>query len=404
MAKKHIVGIIAEYNPFHNGHLYHMKRAVETTGAEAVLVVLSSSFVQRGEPAFIDKWSRTEMALTGGANLVIELPVAFSCHNAGVFGSSAVDLLAMTGIVTHLSFGMEEPDAPLARIADALINEPPRFKITLKACLDDGYSFAEARAMAAESVIPGAGKILSSPNNTLAHEYALRIIERGYAISPAPVQRIGEGYHGMEKHFFASATWIRSTLRNGKHSPCETGAIPVPAVAVLDREIRSGRCLTSMDAFWRILGTVLVREKRSNLAGYAEMREGIENLLADKARESLSFDSFVDACTSRRYPRSRIQRHAVHVLLGFEHLANRRAQSEGPPYIRVLGWDSKGKELLRRMRSEARAPVIFRPKGFPGSYQREIADLEYRASRIWENLIPSPDPSREFRSPPVMPG
>jgi predicted nucleotidyltransferase len=310
----------------------------------------------------------------------------------------------MTGIVTHLSFGMEEPDAPLALIAEALIDEPPRFKTTLKACLDDGYSFAEARAMAAESVIPGAGRVLSSPNNTLAHEYAVRILERGYSISPVPIKRIGEGYHGMGRHFFASATWIRSMLRNGNQTPCETGAIPAPAVAVLDREIRSGRCLTSLDAFWRILGTVLVREKRSALAGYAEMREGIENLLAEKARESLSFDSFANACTSRRYPKSRIQRHAVHVLLGFEHIANRRAQREGPPYIRVLGLDSKGRELLRRMRSETRAPVIFRPQGFPGSYQREIADLEYRASRIWENLVPSPDPLMEFRSPPVRLG
>ena len=378
-----------------------MKRAVETTDASGVVVVLSSSFVQRGEPAFSDKWSRTEMALSGGANLVIELPVAFSCHNAGVFGAAAVDLLDMTGIVTHVSFGMEDPDAPLALMAKTLIREPEAFKSSLKEHLDQGFSYVEARAIAAESVVPGAKGILSSPNNTLAQEYVARIIRNGYKLIPVPVKRIGEGYHSSEKNTFASAGWIRNVLRNSSMNPYETGAMPVHAAATLEREISSGRCLKSLDVFWRILGTILVRENRESLAGHAEMREGMENLLADKARSSLSFEEFTGACTSRRYPRSRIQRHAIHVLLGFDHPANRKAQITGPPYIRVLGWDAKGQELLRAMRTSARAPIVFRPKGKMRTYQRDIADMEYRASRIWENLIPSPDPFRESRATPV---
>lgn len=378
-----------------------MKRAVETTGAEAVIVVLSSNFVQRGEPALTDKWSRTEMALLGGANLIIELPVAFSSHNAGVFGAAAVDLLDMTGIVTHVSFGMEEPNAPLGLIAETLIREPEKFKTSLKRHLDEGFSYAEARAIAAETIVPGSKRILSSPNNTLAQEYVSRIIGNGYRLTPVPIKRIGEGYHGSTQHTFASASWIRNALRNGEMAPSETGAIPNHAAVILEREIKSGRCLISLEVFWRILGTVLVRENRKILAGYAEIREGIENLLADKARSSLSFEEFAEACTSRRYPRSRIQRHAAHVLLGLDHQTNRRAQVTGPPYIRVLGWDSKGQELLRAMRSSARVPIVFRPKGKKGTYQRDIADLEYRASRIWENLIPSPDPSRESMATPV---
>ncbi|MDO9508798.1 MAG: nucleotidyltransferase family protein [Thermovirgaceae bacterium] len=401
MAKKRIVGIIAEYNPFHNGHLYHMERAVETTGAESVVVVLSSSFVQRGEPAFTDKWSRTEMALSGGASLVIELPVAFSCHNAGVFGAAAVDLLDMTGIVTHISFGMEEPDAPLGVIAETLLSETVDFRSTLKRHLGEGYSYAEARALAAEAVVPGAKKILSSPNNILAQEYVTRIMSRGYDLLPVPVKRIGEGYHGTGRNAFASASWVRRVIRSGELSPSGTGAMPAPASAVVEREISSGRCVISLDLFWRILGTVIVRENREILSGHAEMREGMENLLAAKARSSLSFDEFVGACTSKRYPRSRIQRHAAHVLLGFDHITNRTAQRIGPPYIRVLGWDSRGQELLRIMRSSARVPIVFHPRGRHGTYQRDISDLEYRASRIWENLIPSPDPYRESRTLPV---
>jgi len=140
--KKNIVGIIAEYNPIHNGHLYYIDRSLETSGADAVDVLLSSNFVQRGEPAFLDKWSRAKMALHSGADLVIELPTAFSCHNAGVFGSAAVDLMAMTGIVTHLSFGMEDPDAPLGAIARILVEEPSPFRKILRERLDSGFSYA----------------------------------------------------------------------------------------------------------------------------------------------------------------------------------------------------------------------------------------------------------------------
>ena len=379
-----------------------MKRAVETTGAEAVIIVLSSSFVQRGEPAFIDKWSRAEMALSGGASLVIELPVAFSCHNAGVFGAAAVDLLYMTGVVTHISFGMEEPSAPLAVIAKTLLSENEVFRTTLKQHLDGGYSYAEARSIAAETMVPGARKVLSSPNNTLAQEYVSRIISRGYDLQSVPVKRVGEGYHGTGRNTFASASWLRQVIRNGEMSPSGTGAMPPAAAAILDREIAAGRCLVSLDLFWRILGTVIVRENREVLSRYAEMREGMENLLASKALKSLSFNEFVNECISKRYPRSRIQRHAAHVLLGFDHAANRTAQRNGPPYLRVLGWNSKGRELLRDMRSTARAPIVFHPRGRYTTYQRDIADLEYRASRIWENLILSPDPFRESRSLPVI--
>ncbi|HDQ93222.1 MAG TPA: nucleotidyltransferase [Synergistetes bacterium] len=403
MAKKHVVGIIAEYNPFHNGHLYHMKRAVETTEAQAVVVVLSSSFVQRGEPAFTDKWNRTDMALKGGASLVIELPVAFSCHNAGVFGSAAVDLLFSTGVVTDLSFGMEDTEAPLEQIAKALIAEPPEFKKTLKALLAEGFSYAEARATAADVVIPGARSVLSSPNNTLALEYVSRIVARDYCIRPLPVKRLGEGYHSETLDPFASASLVRKSVRSFGKVDAATEALPEWSQSLIELEISRGRCLLSLDLYWRILSSILIREDPETMAGHAEMKEGMENLLAAKARHCKSFDDFTGACTSRRYPKSRIQRHAAHVLLNYGHRLNRRAQREGPPYIRVLGFDDKGAEILRSMRETALLPVVFHPRGRPGTYQRDIADLEYRASAIWENIVSSPDHGRESRKPPVRP-
>lgn len=404
MAKEKIVGIIAEYNPFHNGHLYHMKRALETSGASAALVVLSSSFVQRGEPAFTDKWSRTEMAISSGASLVIELPVAFSCHNAGVFGPAAVDLLFSSGIVTHISFGMENPEAPLDDIADILIREPQEFKTVLRTCLDQGFSYAQARSNAIEASIPGAGRMISSPNNTLAQEYVLRIRQMGYPFEVVPVKRSGEGHHGGASGGTASASWIRSTLRREGLSGPARNVMPAATLDILERVISGGRCLLSLDVFWRILRTIILRDGPSRLSRHAEMREGIENLLLSSALMAGSFDEFTGLCTSRRYPGSKIRRFASHILMGFDHRSNREAQRMGPPYIRVLGWDRKGQDLLRLMRSTSLLPVIFCPRGRKDSYQRMIADLEYRASAIWENLIPSTDMSRESGTLPVRPG
>jgi predicted nucleotidyltransferase len=404
LAKEKIVGIIAEYNPFHKGHLYHMKRSLETTGAAAAVIVLSSSFVQRGEPAFIDKWSRAEMAISCGASLAIELPVAFSCHNAGVFGSAAVDLLFSSGIVTHVSFGMENPEAPLEEIADILIREPDDFRAVLRDHLDLGFSYAQSRSNAIEASIPGAGRLISSPNNTLAQEYVLRIREMEYPLETAPVKRIGEGYHGGASGGTASASWIRDTVRREGLSRQAREVMPSVAAEILEREISRGRCLMSLDVFWRILRTVILRDGSSRLSRHAEMREGIENLLLSNALRARSFDEFTRLCTSKRYPRSKIQRFASHVLMGFDHRSNRKAQRLGPPYIRVLGWDQKGQDLLRQMRTASRLPVIFCPKGRKGSYQRMVADLEYRASGIWENLVPSTDMLKESGALPVRPG
>lgn len=133
-----VAGIVAEYNPLHKGHLYHIKKARELCSAEAVAVVLSSDFVQRGEPALLDKWTRAEAALRCGVDLVIELPVIFSSHNAGVFANAAVDILAATGVVTHLSFGAENPDCLVDSIVDILLKEPEPFKPLLKKHLEIG--------------------------------------------------------------------------------------------------------------------------------------------------------------------------------------------------------------------------------------------------------------------------
>ena len=148
-----VAGIVAEYNPLHRGHAYHMEETKRILKAEALVVALSSDFLQRGEPACVNKWTRTTMALESGADLVLELPALFSCHNASVFANAGVDILAATGVVTHLSFGMENPEVPLEPLADILLQEPPHFKTELRGFLDLGLSYAEARSRALKSCL-----------------------------------------------------------------------------------------------------------------------------------------------------------------------------------------------------------------------------------------------------------
>ncbi|MEA3508412.1 MAG: nucleotidyltransferase family protein, partial [Synergistota bacterium] len=261
MTKATLAGVIAEYNPFHNGHLYHMRKAKEITGSSAVAVVLSSHFVQRGEPSFIDKWTRAEMALAGGADLVLELPAVFACHNAGVFASAAVDILCATGIVTHIVFGMENPQAPLAEAADTLNREDTAMKERLKESLSRGFSYVEARSRAVGAAKPHLAELLRQPNNSLAVAYVQRIRSMGYHVEPVPVGRLGEGYHSEKPEAMASATMIRKSFRSGDNAAA-LGAMPVFASDLVKREIERGRCIVSLDTYWRIARSFIALNRR----------------------------------------------------------------------------------------------------------------------------------------------
>lgn len=399
--KSRVVGIVAEYNPFHTGHLYHMREARRQSGAEGAIVVLSSNFVQRGEPAFLEKRTRAEMALAHGADLVIELPVLFSSHNAGVFAAGAVDILAATGMVTHISFGMENPEGAVNEdLLEILLHEPSPFKEKLAQSMKKGFSFAESRSMAAESLCPGAMDILSQPNNTLAFSYLIRLREKNYPITPLPTRRVGGAYHSTETGELPSATAIRAALRERRLEILEK--VPRESARLIKRDIAHGRCFLSDTFYWRILRSVILRLEADEIRSFAEMSEGLEHRILQKAKRSASLAEFVSSCVSKRYPRGRIQRHLVHILLGLRHEDNREAQRKGPPYMRILGMNDTGKSILKRMGETASIPVLYRHKGFHDPFRKVVAELEYRACSIWENLIDTPEPDRELVTPPLI--
>lgn len=398
---RRIAGVVAEYNPLHCGHAYHLRETREKTGAWAVVATLSSDFVQRGVPACLDKMTRAQMALMSGVDLVLELPVLFSCHNAGVFANAAVDLLAGTGLVTDLAFGVEDDLTDANTISDILIQEPPSFKEHLRRNLSEGYSFVEARARALDALVPGAGATVSRPNNSLALAYIRRIREKDYSLELCPIRRMGAGYHEEDQAEIMSATGIRKAVER-EGTAAVSHALQAGPFALLCERVREGRAVFSMDAYWRMVRAVLIREPEESLKGVAEMGEGIERRLKSAAAESRDWTDFLDRSTSRRYTRGRIQRHVVHVLTGLDHWTNRAAQRLGPPYIRVLGATERGRVLLRDMRDTATLPVVTRSSGTACPLGRRTSRLEHLATSLWEGLLPVIECRREAVTRPLM--
>ncbi|WP_024822139.1 MULTISPECIES: nucleotidyltransferase family protein [Aminobacterium] len=396
-----IVGIIAEYNPFHNGHFYHLKEAVKRTEASGVVVVLSSHFTQRGEPAFIDKWQRAASALEAGADVVIELPVFFSCHNAGIFAAGAVDILAACKCVTHLAFGMENSNCHISTILDILIHEPEPFKRELRNLMDEGYSYVQARAMALDSIVAGGGQFISLPNNSLALAYLRRIKTQKYPLYPLAIERVGYGYHDPHSGTWASATAIRKAYWSGNYKQGEKG-IPEFSRKIINTSLKSGRCLLSFENLWRFLQVSLIRSTPKEIAKYAEMREGLENLFYKLAFTSSSWDDFFSRATSRRYTRSTLQRLAIHFLLGLTHWENRAFQRLGPQYIRILGFSDRGQDILREIKKHGSIPLITRGH-MPSSKgpAAQLLQIENKASILWENLVPNSIVNHEIKATPL---
>lgn len=382
-----VVGIVAEYNPFHWGHQYQLDEAKKRAQTDFAVVVLSSNVSQRGLPAFMDKKNRALAALYAGADLVLELPAVFSCHNAGVFSSAAIDILAATNVVTHLSFGMENP-TDLQPIVSILNDEPLSFKNFLKESLGKGISFVQARCDAMEKLIPGSTPLLSEPNNSLALGYAMRIDRMKYPLKLIPVERIGAGYHDREKHVISSATAVRNFVENGEIEEA-LQIVPCFAASLMRQALKKDLLILNNEKYWLTLQSALLLTTPEKLSRIAEMREGMENLLLKAIQKASTLEHFVDLCTSRRYTRGRILRHCLHFLIGLDHWTNRAAQRLGPPYIRVLGTSDAGKVLLRKMREKSTLPVISRSVAPQSIYSKRIMDFEHIATQVRDLSIPT---------------
>ena len=283
-----VVGLITEYNPFHKGHEYHIEKAKELTGASGALVVMSGNYVQRGTPAFLDKYSRTTIALNHGADLVFELPLPFSCSSAEYFALSAVTILNKTGIVDYICFGAETDDlSTLEKIAKALIdaknNEEHSLNIIIKDILKTGVNYASARSQAIckyfnDSTIES---IISMPNNILAIEYLKAIYRLNSKIKPYTIQRISSQYHDVDlQEEFSSATALRQTISNGNFSNL-SGQIPSNCMTLLEAHYQTRYPIYTND-FSLLLKYRLLNETKTSLTQYADVSEELANRICNQ--------------------------------------------------------------------------------------------------------------------------
>ena len=377
-------GIIAEYNPFHNGHLYQLREATRLTG-QPVVVAMSASFMQRGEPACLSKWLRARLAVENGAALVLELPTAFSLRSAQFFASGGVQLLAATGSVTTLSCGVESPELDFGALAQRITSDAAQGRI--RSLLSQGKSYAascaavlgEAQqedgvtAMQASSNEGKAFAGLTKPNDILALEYAKAL--QATDIKPLFIERRGDGYNDREiSGTMSSATAIRQALNNSNDGWQQ--AVPASVrQALLDNAPGYDAAL-----LWQLLRYKLRLMSVDAIADACQCSEGLENLLKDAAA-CPSFAEALQLCTSKRYTTSRIRRLFMQLLLDVPRW---RWEDNAPAYLRVLAFNDTGRQLLKQMKATASLPII---TGLYRNWPQRLQHLQLRQQQIYSQQL-----------------
>ena len=332
-------GIVAEYNPFHNGHYYHLNKTKTQTGADVTICVLSGDFVQRGEVSICNKFLRTQMALSAGADLIVMLPYAYSCAGAEIFAYGAVNILNQLSC-NYISFGCEDDNLQkLLKAAEILSFEEKDFKDSLKAHLSQGRSYAKSRQLAAEEASPELNEILCSPNNILAVEYLKQIIINNYPIKPQAVKRVGAHHNCLQSHsVFASASQIRQMLK-AKDSGYVSYVPDFTADMLKDIKIND------IENYKNIIYQNLLISTSEKLSAYPDMSLSLANKIINNFNEYTSVSDFIDKMSDKHHTKTRISRSLCHMICGFD-ISYGELKSRPVPYIRILGFNQNGRKYL----------------------------------------------------------
>jgi len=399
-----VVGLVVEYNPLHNGHLYHFEQAKKASGSDAAIAVMSGNFLQRGEPAVVDKRARAEMALSIGIDLVLELPTAYCTQNAEMFAFGAISTLHALGVVDYVCFGSESGDIRwLDHLAERLIDEPASFKKRLRELLDMGLPYPRAYADAAAALAGVPAVLLEQPNNILGLNYVLALKRLKSSIEPVTIQRIKAGYHqeDISDVSIASATAIRKRIFS-KDSDEEVGISPfVPRSTweVLQREGSINRFPVDWNLYFPFVLHSLLAMDSEELGQIHEMGEGIENRLQKFAKLYSSYDLFMENLKTKRYTWNRLQRLLLYLLLNLKKNEMQSfSLSEGVPYIRVLGFNEKGKQLLKQAKEVCHLPIITKIPRDP----HPMLALDIRATSVYELGLRGGRARAEYAYVPVI--
>ncbi len=360
-----ITAVIAEYNPFHRGHAYHLQQARRQTRADYMIAVMSGDYVQRGEPAIIDKYVRTHMALSCGADLVLELPVLYATASAELFAGGAISLINALQVADSVCFGTESGSpAVFNQIAQYLIDEPESYKQTLRMHLSAGSSYPAARMEALASccaqthLLPEADlrKLLSSPNNILGLEYCKAILTQHAALAPISIPRRGASYHDTHlSETYSSAAAIRKAMTSQPILDL-SDAFPEEVFALLKETVHA-RGIISVEDYALLLNYRLMCEDAPSLTAYQDVSFDLANRIVDHLSSFSGYAAFVDLLKTRNLTRSRIARALLHILLNMT-----KQETSDPhkpvPYARILGFRKDAGPLLTQLKAHSNIPMI----------------------------------------------
>jgi len=344
-----VLGIIAEYNPFHNGHLYHIQEAKRQTGSNYVVCIMSGNFAQRGNTSIVNKWVKTQMALQNGVDIVIELPTIYSISSAENFAEGAIKILDELKIINSLSFGTETDDlAALNNIANVLYNEPKEYSAILNHELGKGISYPKARENALMMYlndIKRYANILSGPNNTLAIEYLKALRRLKTDIKPHAVQR-KKVYYNDEQIVdeFASSTAIRKLIGREEFTDIRK-VMPENSYFLLKEQVKRGNFVIGIEKYEKEIIYTLRKMSVLEIADLPDVTEGLENAIKNAANSCNNIKDLINIIKSKRYTQTRIQRILLYALLGITK-KDMQNSKKATPYVRVLGFNSKGRQVL----------------------------------------------------------
>ncbi len=381
-----VVGLIAEYNPFHNGHQYHIEKACEITGADAVVVIMSGNFVQRGTPSIMPKHMRAEAALKSGASLVIELPVCYATGSAEFFAYGAVSLLHKLGCVDAICFGSECGNMEaLCHLAKIFCKEPEEYKSFLNHYLRQGNSFPLARQKAIREFLKSddADSILSEPNNILGIEYLKALYRLNSKIRPYTIKRVSSHYHDetLQEHY-SSASAIRKVISTQEKWNLQS-QIPKACIPLYKENYGSRYPIVANDLSI-LLKYKLLHETKESLSTYEDISEELANRIFNNLNQYVSFEQFCELLKTKEMTYSRISRALIHILLDIKTTDQNEIE-----YAHVLGFKVEALDVLSQIKKCASISLITKlaTANDLSITAKKMLDQDIFAANLYESVI-----------------